>query len=446
MAAVDRPSAEDVEQPRATDAPPPPPPPDSPGAGGYPSRAESKAFAAAAADRSDRRVDADAPDTSSVSDADADELGAPRTDGTEQSETLDGDDPATREDGASDALDDTELGLHDDGPEQPSNPEEVTAADDGDHTSVDTAAQTDAADHRGLFGGDADTAEQAAPVETAGDQRPGDLDPPSDHPAVHSELLSAEVESSTDTGADGADRSPDVEQEAEPPGEPDARDQQGEYEPPVDASDNRDSAEPSDASGQTAEVDESTSDTDADLGSGSDESDKGSSVDGSGPAGEPGGEAPKTTEGDRAPDFDFTMDDGTRVLAYLDRDDESDELEKPGSPPDPPSGEELLEMEDDELSQPEQFRRMFYKNVEDTHDVVTKGAKASQDMLGPKPTGQAEIQIPEGGAVMIDAQHATVDAGSSAGAALVVGVVSAELIRWSSRKIPEWIGDNRARS
>jgi hypothetical protein len=51
---IDRHGDEGVEEQRATDAPPPPPPPDRPGEESFPSRAESRAFAAAAVAKNQR--------------------------------------------------------------------------------------------------------------------------------------------------------------------------------------------------------------------------------------------------------------------------------------------------------------------------------------------------------------------------------------------------------
>jgi hypothetical protein len=106
--AIDRPSNENVETQRATDAPPPPPPPDRPGEEGFPSRAESRAAAAAAIDRIQERdqagenADTTAPDTA------GEDLDDTR-DATAGSSAARGRDaPEDREDDASDALTDSD--------------------------------------------------------------------------------------------------------------------------------------------------------------------------------------------------------------------------------------------------------------------------------------------------------------------------------------------------
>jgi hypothetical protein len=83
--AIDRPSDEGVEKQRATDAPPPPPPPDRPGEEGFPSRAESRAFAAAAIDRIRERDHAGERTDTSAPDAAGEDRDDPQDDRQEQS-------------------------------------------------------------------------------------------------------------------------------------------------------------------------------------------------------------------------------------------------------------------------------------------------------------------------------------------------------------------------
>jgi hypothetical protein len=192
--AIDRPRGEGVEQQRAADAPPPPPPPDTPGAEGFPSRAESKAFAASAADSNRRHEDTgDTPDTTPTPDAARDEQDASDEDRAQEPEASEHSEPETRENDAADSPYDTDHDGQDEGPEQPSSLEMAFPAGtvDNERTSVSTTAQTESVDHHAPYGDDTGISEPPAAVdpaaETAGDQQP-------DASGLRSDLPGAEPE------------------------------------------------------------------------------------------------------------------------------------------------------------------------------------------------------------------------------------------------------------
>jgi hypothetical protein len=144
-------------------------------------------------------------------------------------------------------------------------------------------------------------------------------------------------------------------------------------------------------------------------------------------------------QGER-PDGHRTFD-GKQVSAHLDplggADAGSDVIGKPWTDPAddlPPTGEELVKMEDDAKPRPEKVRKKFFEVVSDAHDITGKAANKGHDIFAHPPTGHAETSTaPE----VIPAPQQGVDAGDLATGLLVLGTLFGEGIRRRREKLKE---------
>jgi hypothetical protein len=91
----------------------------------------------------------------------------------------------------------------------------------------------------------------------------------------------------------------------------------------------------------------------------------------------------------------------------------------------PPTGEQLLHMEDPDASRLEKLGNKIYEEFDDITDTAEKTADRVQQLLDrPSPTGHPEVQVPTRPYIAPTLeQHATPDAGSIAELGIVLGVV-----------------------
>jgi hypothetical protein len=104
----------------------------------------------------------------------------------------------------------------------------------------------------------------------------------------------------------------------------------------------------------------------------------------------------------------------------------------------PPPGDELPSIEDSKLSRFEAFRRETEKeeNLDGLHSEIENDASTIQKWLqGRPPAGRADQPVPASPHISPVAGHYEVDAGSVAAMGLMLGVLSAEAVRWSHRKL-----------
>jgi hypothetical protein len=99
-----------------------------------------------------------------------------------------------------------------------------------------------------------------------------------------------------------------------------------------------------------------------------------------------------------------------------------------------PTGEKLVEPDEDERSKADKFRRKGYEKAGDIQDGVQKGVNGFDKIFGPRPTGHAEVRA-DSGPTAVDAHHSTIDPGSAATALMALGIVGAELFRKGREKI-----------
>lgn len=124
--------------------------------------------------------------------------------------------------------------------------------------------------------------------------------------------------------------------------------------------------------------------------------------------------------------------------------------EKPGrSPGDrsdlPPTGEQIVEMEDPKASRAERARKEFLseENLGDAFDATDEWAKTGQDLFTRPPTGQ-HIEVPAQGPEITAVPQGEIDPGSAATAGLVLGILGAEFFRWGKHKVEHMRGRHRA--
>jgi hypothetical protein len=196
--ALDRPAGEDLEQQRAADAPPAPPP-ERPGAEGVPSRAESRAAAAAAIEKHRQRESHDnTPGAQSSQEPLGEERDTLSKDSSQSPASLDSSSgPDARDGDTGDSRHGTDHREIDDSAERtPSS--EGTIRDEP--IPVAPAAQTEAIDDRepALDEGTAAshrTGPLDSPVEAADDQQPDGLGVPPDAGGTESEGVPSQAES-----------------------------------------------------------------------------------------------------------------------------------------------------------------------------------------------------------------------------------------------------------
>jgi hypothetical protein len=509
--AVDRADtgAEAVEQQRAVDTPPPPPP-DRPGAEGFPSRAESRA-AAAAPDTDQRQQPDQAADAPAAQDAD----GSPIREDVDSPDKTDNDQPGDRapdghdegdeqtpaspadrhrsDDALAPARDDPRTAEADsDVPErrldqgeprltpppadehpEPAHipaepieqPADIPAGEAAEQRPHDESPSPDQSQPEEVpFPADdrtEDSAAIAAPAETAGD----DARPPSpdaghttddSHPAAQ-----AGPDDALDTGgvAELPDRpQPVVEADEVTTGTDDASDH-GNNKPTADATeitepmeppedqaaathsndtvDNHDVAERPGALDRPTETDQATPDTEP--VNDSDGPDRDTTAGAASPEAEGGTEPARTADEERIPTFEFTTDDGQLVRAYFDHDDESDEPELPGSPPDQPTGEELLEMENTERPKTDKFRRIVAESGGDALEEVHEDADTIDKLVKPlPPIGYPETKTAPDHPVVATTDHDGAGVGDMVTGLVVGGMVLGEGINRLNNKITKF--------
>jgi hypothetical protein len=100
---------------------------------------------------------------------------------------------------------------------------------------------------------------------------------------------------------------------------------------------------------------------------------------------------------------------------------------------DPPSGDDLVKMEDEEASRAERARKAFWEDAGDAHDAVDKAGSALHDLWsGHKPEGHAVTSTaPE----IAPAPHEGIDGGHAATGIMAAGIVVAEIGRWVRGKL-----------
>lgn len=124
--------------------------------------------------------------------------------------------------------------------------------------------------------------------------------------------------------------------------------------------------------------------------------------------------------------------------------------DKPDRSPDgtrdfPPTGEQLVEIEDQKASRAERARKEFLskENLDDAFDATDKWAKTGQDLFNRLPTGQ-HVEVPAQEQAITMMPHHEVDSGSVATAGLALGIIGAEFFRWGRRKVEHRRGRHRA--
>jgi hypothetical protein len=134
-----------------------------------------------------------------------------------------------------------------------------------------------------------------------------------------------------------------------------------------------------------------------------------------------------------ADSFGLGRDRGTNVVG--DKPDKS-----PGDTSDlPPSGADLLEMEDEDESRFDKLRNEVYREFKEVADSAKDQAETAQDLvLRPPPAGHPEVAVNSRPAFGPEiSQHATVDVGSITELSLVLGVVGFQTGRWIHHKVVE---------
>jgi hypothetical protein len=102
----------------------------------------------------------------------------------------------------------------------------------------------------------------------------------------------------------------------------------------------------------------------------------------------------------------------------------------------PPTGADLLEMEDKDESRADKFRKKLYGEFDDVIDSEKDGVETVMDLTQRPPTGHPEVQVNVGPMFGPEIpQHATVDPSSITELAMVLGVISFQAGRWFHHKI-----------
>jgi hypothetical protein len=126
-------------------------------------------------------------------------------------------------------------------------------------------------------------------------------------------------------------------------------------------------------------------------------------------------------------------DRGTNVVG--DKPDKS-----PGDTSDlPPTGGELLKMGEDKEPRPERLRDKFFDKLDDINDATKEQGETLRKLMDrPPPTGHPEVAVNSGPMIGPEmAQHVTVDVGSTAEVAMVLGVIGFQAGRWIEHKVEE---------
>jgi hypothetical protein len=105
----------------------------------------------------------------------------------------------------------------------------------------------------------------------------------------------------------------------------------------------------------------------------------------------------------------------------------------------PPTGEQLVNREKDEVSPFDKFRNELNKDFGDISDVVSEKAETVQQILErPRPISHPEVTVPAGPQIGPETPaHAIPDAGTVADIGLVLGVLGIQTVHWIRHKLDE---------
>ena len=129
----------------------------------------------------------------------------------------------------------------------------------------------------------------------------------------------------------------------------------------------------------------------------------------------------------------WTLPDGRQVRVHMDGDRDWMHTGAGDDMREPPTGAELLSMENDEASRPEKLRSKFFEqeNVENFLDAEKEGAKVVQDVLSPPQHVSAHTLTPM--VEIAPVQPPQADAGDALTGITVFALLSAEAIRSAAR-------------
>jgi hypothetical protein len=429
----------------------PPPPPDKPGTDGYPSRADSRQGAAAANDTSTQDTEnqgEDKPDTSQASQEAAGERDStssekPETPGpTEPNESIGNDGGSTdgrhatgSEVGTGGRL---EIGQHpeqtidDGGREQAPDGTAVRQDNPGTVEMEERSAPADAPGARpDSAAGEGPTAEVAEPasVDTSSARNPADV---AGEARTDAELVGGVSEAGAPAGmGEGQPRAADISRPDQPDEALAAAD--------AGSGDKPDAEQGSDALQEKTQTGEAAEEPGTTLGESAET--LGQRLERSGNEAEPGADdAAGGIDADRKrPLGDRLMVGDVPLREYLNSRDGaaagSDVVGEPWTDPTadlPPTGKELVEMDNDKLSRFERFRKEGHKELTDALDVTEKGFDLGVGAFARPPThAETRTSQPE----VVEAPHHAVTAGEAAAGLLAAGVLMSELVRWGHGKL-----------
>jgi hypothetical protein len=110
-----------------------------------------------------------------------------------------------------------------------------------------------------------------------------------------------------------------------------------------------------------------------------------------------------------------------------------------------PTGDQIVEVEDQKASRAERARREFLseENLGDAFDATDEWAKTGQDLFRRPPTGR-HVEVPAQGPAMTAMPQQQIDPGSVATAGLALGILGAEFVRWGRHKVGHMKGRHHA--
>jgi hypothetical protein len=110
-----------------------------------------------------------------------------------------------------------------------------------------------------------------------------------------------------------------------------------------------------------------------------------------------------------------------------------------------PTGEQLIEADDNKASRAERARKEFLskENLSDAFDATNDWAKTGQDLFSRPPAGQ-HVEVPTQEPVISVIPHQGIDPGSVATAGLALGILGAEFLRRGRSKMEQRRGQDRA--
>jgi hypothetical protein len=118
--------------------------------------------------------------------------------------------------------------------------------------------------------------------------------------------------------------------------------------------------------------------------------------------------------------------------------------QSPGDTTDlPPTGEELLEMDNDKLSRFEKFRRETYKEIDDILDTSEQDSGTIEQLFDPPPTG-GHAEVPVGHPVVDQPPSPGVDGGHFVVAGMVLAIAGVETVRAIRHTVDKWKGSHHA--